>query len=141
MVGQRVEQLGIRRGVGFAEIVLGFDEPSLEEVLPVTIDQRLGEERIRRVAHPVGELQTRVFILGDGQGLTSQHRRFQRNLGLLVFELSHAPFVKDHVLAPRRRWLPSDTAEEGPETVIVVLAPAFERMMMALRALHSHAEK
>ena len=43
---QRVEQFGIGRRVGFPHVVFRFDDAPAEEVLPIAVDQSLGEERV-----------------------------------------------------------------------------------------------
>ena len=49
--------------------------------------------------------------------------------------------MKDQVFAARVGWLATDASEESGEPVVIVLAPAFEGMVMTLGALHANAEK
>ena len=48
------QQFRVRRRVRVADIVFRLDQPPLEKVLPVTIRERLREERILRRTHPIG---------------------------------------------------------------------------------------
>jgi len=138
---QGIEQLGICRGIRVANVILGLDETAFEEVLPVAVHERFREERIRGLAHPVGEEETRILVGQDlRRSLTERgrHHLFHR---LLVFNERGAAFVKDEILARNRRRLAPDLGEKGGEGVVVALAPALEGMVMALRALHPHPEE
>src|SRR5690606_7045493 len=48
---------------------------------------------------------------------------------------------EDDFVTRRRAFLAADTGEGGPDPVIAVLRPAFERVVMAFRTLDADAEK
>ena len=48
LVGQGVEQLGVRRWVGLAEVVDRVDQPLAEQVAPVAVDHVPSEPRVAR---------------------------------------------------------------------------------------------
>src|SRR5207248_8404162 len=64
-----------------------------------------------------------------------------RLLGLLVCRRRIAALVVDNFFTRQRTWLFRDGRKEGPKTVVILLAPFLERMMMTLRALQPLAEK
>ena len=139
---QRVEQLGIRRRIRLAHVVLGLDEAAIEEVLPVAVHERLGEERIRpccsssRQARGADRRPAAMSSVGSPRpaGLTVSF--------VFLFTACATPRLWKMISSPAMRGrLAPDLAEERGEAVVVLLAPLLERMMMALRALHAHAEE
>jgi hypothetical protein len=66
LLGERVEEFRIGRRVRFPHVVFRLDNPTAEEVLPVTVHERLREERVLRVRHPVGQMRPRVFFEQGG---------------------------------------------------------------------------
>ena len=139
--GQRIEQLGIRRRIGVAQVVLGFDETALEEVLPVAVHQCLGEERVVFLAHPVRQGQARIVIGRDVERRLAQAGWLQHHPRLAVLGLGHAALVEDEVLPGDGGGFAPDLAEESRHVVVLGLGPALKRVVVALRALHAHAEK
>ena len=65
VLGQGVEQLGVRRRVGDAHVVQRIDDAAAEEVRPVAVGHGPGEERVLRVDHPVDQLLPRVVVGAD----------------------------------------------------------------------------
>ena len=59
---QCVEQFGIRGRIRLPHVVFRFDDSAAEEMLPVAIDQRPGEERVVGPRHPVGQLHARIVV-------------------------------------------------------------------------------
>ncbi len=55
VVGQRLEQLGNRRGVRLAEVIHRIDEAPAQQVSPDAIDTHFGEQRIAGSGEPVGQ--------------------------------------------------------------------------------------
>ena len=49
--------------------------------------------------------------------------------------------MENKIFTARRGRLSSDLSEEGGKAVVVVLTPAFKRMVMTLRTLHAHTEE
>ena len=141
MILQRREQFGVGRRVGVANVILRLDEATLEKMFPVSVHQRLGKKRIVLPAHPIGELQPRVIVRRNLRDRIAQRGRTQLVAGFHIGRFGRAAFMKNHVLALNARWLAAHAAEECRETIIVILAPALEGMVVALRALHSHAEE
>ena len=76
MLSEPVEQLGIGRRIGDSEIVFRINDATTEKVFPVSIDQRLREERIVLCGHPVDQMVARVVVRRNVQRLRPQSGRF-----------------------------------------------------------------
>ena len=55
LLGQQVEQLGVRRRVVVPHVIDRIDDPGAEEPGPDAIDRRPGEVRVVGRGHPVGQ--------------------------------------------------------------------------------------
>src|SRR5581483_11058241 len=66
--------------------------------------------------------------------------RRDRRIRDWIFRFAFAP-VEHNRLARVLAFFPSDLREKGDESAVVVHRPAVERMVVALRAFHLHAEK
>ena len=139
--GEGIEQLGIGRRIGIADVVLGFDEPAFEEMFPITIHQRFRQKGIGLLTHPIRQAQPGIIIRRDFQGGSTQRSGFHRQPRFLVLRLGDAPLVKYQILPGSGSRLAAHLCEKSRQAVIVPLAPAFERVMVALRTLHSHSQK
>ena len=64
-LGQAVEEGWVRGGIGVAQIILRLDQPAAEEVLPVAVDQRPGEERVVGADEPVSQPEPGILVGGD----------------------------------------------------------------------------
>ena len=60
---QRLQQFRIGRRVGFAHVVFRIHQTAIEEMFPVTVDQRPGKKWIIRVRHPIRQRLARIIIL------------------------------------------------------------------------------
>ena len=136
---QGVEQFGVGRRVGLAHVVFGIDQAAAEEVLPVAVDQRPGEERV-------------VLASSSSRpAARAGHRRAQRRAGRRPGRPASPPARSWGCVADGRprlwkmtltRPAPSPSLrptvrEERRQAVVVLLAPLLERMMVALGALHA----
>ena len=68
LLRQRVEQFGMRRWIGGAEIIDGIDNAAPHQVIPNAVDLGFGEERILRTRDP---LRQRLQISKVGAALVT----------------------------------------------------------------------
>ena len=115
----------------------------------VTHDQRrFGRARRPRDWEPPGGAAARPGGQQRGRSAAravqrrgTQSRRLYRLPGLFIGGGWHRAFGKNHFVARVGPVFVADLSEKRGETVIILLAPFLERMMMTLRALQSHAEE
>ena len=139
--GQAVEQFRIRRRIGLAHVVLRFNDAAVEEMLPIAVDQRPGEIGVVLAGHPVGQRLTRIVVGRKVHRNGPQTRGLYRLFGFLVRRRWHRAAGVNHFTTRFRPGLMAHLRKEGGEAVVILLAPFLERMMMALGALHSHAQE
>ena len=139
--GQRVEQLGVGRRVGLAHVVFGVDDAAAEEVLPVAVDQRAGEERVVLARQPVRQRQPRVLVGGHVQRGSPQPHRPDRLPRLGVGRAGAAAAVKHDLFARLRARLAPHARKERGEAVVVLLAPLLEGVVVALGALEPQPQE
>ena len=147
---QRVEQFVVARRVRVAEVVHRIDDALAHQVEPDAVDDRLGEERV------VGAGQPRRRAPRGGPRPASRRRRRRRcNCGVISLPVrgcvTSPSRTREHDLGGGRvaRRLRADdrlglglhAGEERGHAVVVVLRPALERVVVALRALHPDAEE
>ena len=99
MFFESFQQSGIRRRVRVANVVFRLDQPAHEEVFPIPIDELLREERVALRTHPIGELESRVFIGGDLWNRITQRGGFDGHSRLQVRGGRDPAFVEDQILA------------------------------------------
>ena len=139
--GQRVQQLRIAGRVGDPHVVHRLDDAAAEEVRPVAVRQRLREERVLGVGHPVHQLLARVLVGGDGHRVAAERLRVGSLAGALGWFTSPMPLRRTKMLLSgvvRRRRQPvlaADPGEERGQAPVVVLAPLLVRVMVAAGAL------
>ncbi len=149
ILGKCCEQLGIGGRVGDTHIIEGIDDSLAEEMGPVAIGHGAGEEGILVGDHPVDQALPRVFasVECDGRAIEGLHDGWLLRAGvedrtgaLVENRLPRAglPLLHD---AGQRHDLTADLAEEGRHAPVIVLAPLFIGMVMALGAGHAHTQK
>ena len=136
-----IQQLGVRRRIGLAHIVLGINQAAVEEVLPVAIHERVREERIVLLPQPVGQREARIVVRGQFHRRVAQTRGLHREPVLLIALRRDRALRIDDFLARLRTRFARHLREERAEAVVIVLAPLLIRMMMALRALQPQTEE
>ena len=147
---QRIEQFVVARRVRVAEVVDRIDDALAHQVEPDAVGDRLREERVLGRGQPVGEHAAAV-LAGLHLGVADAHvARLHRLAGARLSDLARA-CEEDHLrgVGRRGRGLRADDRlglglhlrEPRGHAVVVVLAPALEGMVVALRALHPHAEE
>ena len=147
VLGQTVEQLGVGGRIRFAHVVFRLDDAPAEEVLPVAVDEGLGEERILRVGHPVGQQNPGIVLGLQGQRLSAETRRrkhlaraFVASLGRALVVDREDPLVANLVVATDD-VLAADAAEERRQAVVIVLTPLFKRVVVATGTLDSQTQE
>ena len=145
VLGQCIEQFRVRGRVGDPQIVLGVDDAATEEVLEVPVHQSLGEERILRSGHPVDERLPRVLIGRDLQRHPAQPHRLHVQARSRIARRGDVPLQRDHVRHVRLgvvlAALEGDLRVERLEPVVVLLAPALERVVVALGTGQPHPQE
>ncbi len=141
LFGQSLKEFGIHRGIGLAHIVLGVHQASTEEMLPITIHERMGEKWIILGGHPIHERLPRVVVGGNNRGLRPKTRRLNGRIVFLVGGFRYAALVIYDVLIRQTALGPAHLGKEGGQLVIIFLTPLFKGVMMALGALNSRTEK
>ncbi len=126
----------------------GSNNAAIEEVLPVAVDQSVSEERVVFPTQPFGQELTRVAVSRDFESVAAQTSRLQIFFGPRVLSLSDLLVMEDAFVAEvsvagtnLRHSLLTNRAEEGGQTVVVVLAPLFEWVVMAAGTLDPRAEE
>ena len=107
---------------------------------PQAVDQRTGEERVFGLGHPVDEGVSRVFLgseLGDG---AVEKLRFQPLAGDRI-RVVQRDIRRREVRRRLTEILATEPRVEARQSVIILLTPAFIRVMVTLRALQSQPEK
>ena len=136
-----VEQFLVRGRIGDPHVVFRIDQAAAEEVLPVAVDQRRGEELVVLGGHPVDQRLPRIVVGRDRGRLGAQSGGRNRLLRLGIGRRGSAPVIHDPLFANLRARLALHAREEGREAVVVLLAPLFERMVMAAGTLDSQAQE
>ena len=108
-------------------------------MLPVTVDERAGEERVVAGGHPVDQCRPRIDVGGEFGRLATEDRRLVGGLG--AGRLRRAAVVEDLVFARLGPLLPADPREERGELVVVGGAPLLERVVVAAGALEAQAQE
>ena len=129
---QRIEQFGIRRRVRIAHIILRFDQPAVEKMFPIAIHQRAGKERVVLRGQPISQGQPGIIVRREIGRRSAQAGRFDCQFGLLVRGGSNCAFMVNNFFARLGSGLSAHRREECAKTVIIILAPFLERMMMTL---------
>ena len=105
---------------------------------PDAIGEVFAEPRIVLRGEPIGERDAGIFPFDVGR-VAAQEFRGHRAAIEQVFRGRRVRVVVDIELALFGRDLALHAGEEADEAVVIVLRPAVEGMIMALRALHAHA--
>ena len=110
--------------------------------IPVTVDQRPGKEGVGGIRHPVDQFITGILVSRDLQFLAPQPGGFAISAGTRVASCRHSALVKNTPVGyATTTWLEAYLGKESLESVIVILAPLFKRMMMTASTLDSQAEE
>ena len=147
---QRVEQFVVARRVRVAEVVHRIDDALAHQVEPDAVDDRLGEERVAPAPSA-----SRPAPRGGPRPASRRRRRRRGTRGAITLPVrgcvtspSRSPKTTSAAGAGRRP-APARPAsvfclhprEPRGHAVVVVLRPALERVVVALRALHADAEE
>ena len=133
------EQRFVGGRVGSSHVVDRIDETATEVVRPRSVGDGPREERVVRLSQPRRENLSAIGHIREVSGLRSECPRgneFPRARMLGV-----GTTTRDDRFGSVRQSLESRPRKEAREASVVVLAPAFARVMMALSALDAHAEK
>ena len=139
--GQGIEQFWITRRIGVAHVILGIDQASPKEMLPVAIDQRLGKPGVLGRGHPIRQEHPGIIVDTHVKGRLSQGGGLHGLAILFIGRLSLTTTVNDDLFAGLHTRLVGDLREGRPKAPVVGLTPLFIRMMVALSTLHSLAEE
>ena len=110
-------------------------------MLPIAIDQGVGEERIAILGHPIDQSVPRVVIHRELGRIGSQSGGLDRLVVFLVGRLRDTTLVKDHLLIGKTSLFPAYLRKESGELVIILLTPFLKRMVVALSALNAGTEE
>src|SRR5204863_1552817 len=103
--------------------------------------ERPREETVLAARHPVRERLPRIVIRRKTHRRGAESGGLHGLLRLLVRGGGHGALGENHFIARLRTRLAAHLRKERGEAVVILLAPALERMMMALRAFQPLAEK
>ena len=135
---QGVEQFGIGGRVREPRVIDRLDQTAAKEMCPGAIHDVAREEGILRRSHPLGEqlaaVPFRRFFWRWFTQRVSEH-------GLVSSWMFRSPGVASDQHLALRSWFERDLREERFHAKVISLAPAIERMMVALRALDARAEQ
>ena len=139
--GQGIEQFWVTRRIGVAHVILGIDQASPKEMLPVAIDQRLGKPRVLGRRHPIRQEHPGIIVDTQVKGRLPKGGRLHGLAVLLVSRLSLTPPVNNDLFAGLHTRLVRHLREGRSKAPIISLTPLFIRMMVALRTLHPLTEE
>ena len=153
--GQVVQQLRIGRRVAGADVVQRLDQADAQQIAPQAIDVAAGEVRVVGRGDPGGDLLAPRGVFG--RFMFAVEGEFGRGHGLsaVVDDFARRPVRHDLVqrlgaldrraadlLVPGGRiGLQFQPGEERGGLEVLVLRPAFERVIVALVAVEPHAEE
>ena len=137
---EAVEQRVVAGGVGVAEVVDRLDDPAPDQVKPDPVDQALGEERVAGARQPGRQADPPVLGRRVVEDRAAQGLGLHRPAGARLVDVARSGGVDDFFFR-EVALLATDLREERGETVIVVLRPALEGVVMALGALDAHAQE
>ena len=155
LLGEPFQQLRVTRRVAGADVVHRIDQAAAEQVAPQPVDEAAGEERVFLRGGPAGKLLAaaggRRHHAGviKGEFRRRSHARAQvrhfagpaveddLDEGLSAFD--GRPF--DPLVLVLWVVFESDLGEVSRELVILVLRPAFERVVVALVAVEANAQE
>src|SRR5437762_729624 len=110
-------------------------------MFPVAIHERFGEERIFFGSHPVCHRGARILVRRKLRDWCSEAGGWLWLFSFLIRRFCFAAAMENYFFACFPSGLAADPREESGKAIIVLLAPLFIRMMMALRALETHPEE
>ena len=153
--GQVLEEGRVRRRIAGPDVVDRIDDPGAEQIAPQPVDVALGEVGILGGGHPGGELLAPAHPFRLGMGAIKGKLRRHRLPGPLVRHLATPPVDDDLVerlgpldgrpanapIATLGVAVEPDLGEERGRLVVLILRPAFERMVVALVAVEAHAQE
>ena len=82
-----------------------------------------------------------IFGGSEFEGFSTERSGLQAEAGTGILSFGVPAFVVDEFLSCLLAGLATDGGEKGLEAVVVVLAPLFVGMVMALRALHANSKE
>src|SRR5271166_5264580 len=134
-----VEQLVVGGWVGVAKVVHRLDDPASQQVEPDPIDQAPCEEGVFLAGEPRRQadaaVRLDVFEYRPAESLRLHHLP-----GAWLTDVAGMVPVDD-LFARLIALLAANLGEEGGEAVIIILGPALEGMVVALRTLDAHSQK
>ena len=137
MLRQRIQQFRVSRRIRLPHIVLGINDAAIEEMFPVAIHQRARKEAVVLRCEPVRQRQARIVVHRKLQRWRSQPCGLHGLFRFLICGRWRRALHVNQIFARLAARFAADLREKRREAVIILLAPFFERMMMALRALQS----
>ncbi len=152
LIGERLEQFRIRRRVRRAKVIGRIDDAFAEQFGPDAVRRDAGELTVVAARQPICNLFQAVPVGVGGGAVRIDEARRENFVGvgvanglLLVVEL-HDLLANELVLVVLVATLVLfdlvvDLREVVRPAVVVVLRPAVERVVVALRTLQPHAQE
>src|SRR5207248_11004312 len=110
-------------------------------MFPISIHQRASKKAILFRRHPIDQRVAWIIVRRQANEGSSKAGGLDGLLGLFVRGRRIAALVINNLFAGQRTRLLRQGRKECAKTVVILLAPFLERMMMTLRALKPLAEK
>ena len=144
--GQGVQEVGVDRLVRGADVVDRVDDPAAHEVAPHAVGDGRREVRVLRRRQPVGERGAApdpLAPLAEVRRALDRHQVLRRHdrVRLRVQLFRVAALVEHDLLAGAEAGPDAEAGEERGHLVVLVLGPALEGVVVALRADHPHAHE
>ena len=152
-----LEQGRIARRIPGTDVVHRVDDPASKEVAPEPVHRGFGEVRVFLGSQPRCEGVPAVLSGGDGSVFAIRHLRRHHRVVLGMLDLAALIVVIDHffgdlfvgvgfsatdeMVAAEGSRLEGHLGKEGAELVILVLGPAFERVIVAFVAVEPNPQK
>ena len=150
-----LEQLRIGGGISRADVVQRLDDPAPQQIPPDPVHVARGEVTVVRCGHPDGELLTAGFLRLFLDGCAIGKLRFGHLAGAVVLHLAGGIFLHhfkqrlgalhrgatELAAVARGIFRQRELREVCRSLVVLILRPAFERMVVALVAVETSREE
>ena len=139
---ERVQQRRIRRRIGRANVIHRIDDALAREIAPHPVGDRFRKERVVPGGEPCRQgVATLRAVRNSGGSRTGQELRLHHPPVLGVLHLVIGALIEHNLLAHFIAGADAHRREERRHLVVLILRPALERMIVALRAHHADAEE
>ena len=140
LVGQIAQQLRIGWRIGIAEVIHRIHNTFAHDMPPNAIREGLRKEWIAVIGQPVGKHNSTILISRHIDVAFKQEANFHLFTGSWLSDLA-ASLHENHLIVRQAGFLSAHSSECCGRTVVIILSPFFERMIVTLCALDADTHK